>query len=103
MIPGINNLASVGSRPTCRIGKVIVSNASTTLISPLASANNTKHTFDGIGHEAVGAASKTKETKVSHVTSLRYNTITNPIPLLTQNPYINREITMAATKQRINI
>ena len=78
-MPWINSIPSVGSRPTCRIGKAIVSNS---MLGPLPSLYTSQ---------------EAKKDKV-HVTSLKYNTITNPLPLLTQNPYINQEITMAAHK-----
>jgi len=66
MIPGIHNIASVGSRPIYRTGVIISS--SPPLLSP----------------KYIEAMEKRDTTK--------YNTITNPMQGITQNPYILRDL-----------
>jgi hypothetical protein len=70
MVPGIYNLASVGSRPIYRTGVMITSN------SPM-----------GVSAKYVERTSDEKNERKE-----KYNTITNQIPQVTQNPYILKEM-----------
>jgi len=85
----MNNISSVGSRPTCRIGKAIVESNSA-LISPNVTGYNK-------------TSPKKDSEPMGHVMSLRYNPITNPIPLVTQNPYVYKEITSLSQRSNGNI
>ena len=70
MIPGIYNLASVGTRPIYRTGVMIANSP------PIPSAKAYEH--------------HNKSANV--LQSYRYNPITNQIPMLTSNPYILKEM-----------
>ena len=68
LIPGLTNLASVGTRPIYRTGVMIAN-------SP--NIGGGKANMDKVGKQSV---------------EVRYNPITNQIPMLTANPYIMKEM-----------
>jgi len=72
MIPGLYNLASVGTRPIYRTGVLIT---------------NSPNLGGSAKYDAASMESKGKSMKEQS-----YNTITNPYPTLTSNPYILREM-----------
>lgn len=65
LIPGINNIPSVGSKPTCKVGKTIVNNSLMSIPKLKSPITNEEIPF--------------------------YNPITNPVPRFTDNPYIMKE------------
>ena len=73
LIPGLYNLASVGTRPIYRTGVMIASSNSPPMNS--LKANPDRH-------------GNSKSISDSN----RYNPITNQIPMLTSNPYILKEL-----------
>jgi len=75
MVPGLYNLASVGTRPILRTGAIITNSPGLTQKSK---------------YEAIQRMEKqAKDT---------YNPITNPIPKMTQNPYLLREMQKRSIK-----
>ncbi len=82
LIPGINNIASIGSRPTCRIGKVIAGS----LLTPIVSS---KGMLAGVSRAGSSRGSAMSNSPLSR--SSIYNPISNPVPQFTQNPYIMRQ------------
>lgn len=83
MIPGINNINSIGSRPTCRGGRAIINGSFISPESMSTKAINSTYIATPI----------LKRTKY-------YNPITNPIPMISQNPYVVREVKNLIQNQR---
>ncbi len=120
MIPGLNNVESVGSKPTCRGGRAIVNSSLTVAVSPEGKSKpkldtsftpETKKEFanedctiaQSIGWVDSNPGSSPLGRERGSATPLgcnsrKYNPITNPIPGYMQNPYIMRERAMSQTQ-----
>jgi hypothetical protein len=117
LIPGINNVPSVGTRPTCRGGKAIVSSSLYGSRTPLAMPTDEGHVdrpaeppsklnksvceectplhraldMAGNGGHANLLGRAPGPAKSSNDWNAKYNPITNPIPNNVQNPYILKQ------------
>ncbi len=80
LIPGISNISSVGSKPTCRSGRSVLT---TTGYASLSPPKQPLRSGDG------------ERLQSPLGMSVGYNPITNPIPNFSQNPYILRQKQLA--------
>ena len=87
MIPGINNLSSVGSAPTLR--KAFKAQQT----SPMPGPNRYQNDLLRASQREISQIAKHTEspTRTKEEKSDAYNPITNPIPWQKQNPYIHHE------------
>lgn len=110
MIPGIYNLNTVGSTPLVRGAKQILNTnrASTDFLKDQGDINSNKtlgfnksmkflpaymeQTNNTIHNDIKEEITKKKEVDIQPD---RYNPITNPIPWMNHNPYINKDKTLA--------
>lgn len=83
MIPGLTNIPSVGSKPTCRGGKAI-----------LLSVESLNKSFD-VKQVATVPKTSSKIADLVKGGSVKYDPIINPIPNYIQNPYILKQKQMA--------
>eukprot|EP00831_Metopus_contortus_P041452 TRINITY_DN32533_c0_g1_i2.p1 TRINITY_DN32533_c0_g1~~TRINITY_DN32533_c0_g1_i2.p1 ORF type:complete len:146 (-),score=25.31 TRINITY_DN32533_c0_g1_i2:128-565(-) len=101
MIPGINNIPSIGSRPTCRGGKEIVNTSFMNVpSSEPRSTRKINASFDQRMFEEPKLDHASAKSVIPSPSSAwgKYNPITNPIPNFNQNPYIMRERVRATTE-----
>ena len=84
MVPGIFNIDSVGSRAIYRTGVMIAKSPSIGMSS--------KYMNEVRKLEEKKKAEKPDPSAMPNIISDRYNTITNPIPMATSNPYLMKQL-----------
>ena len=77
LIPGINNINSVGTKATCRAGSI---GAPGSIASYFPDKNENKMKL---------------ADQFSNYSTIQYNPITNPLPIYNQNPYIQKQMQKA--------
>ena len=87
MIPGIHNIASVGSKPLLRVANDDLYQAAKN--QPYFATKELNRSYKDLKSSIKPLGDFSQSTKV--IKSDKYDPITNPIPFVNQNPYIIRE------------
>lgn len=90
MIPGINNINSVGSRPILRVANDEFYETSTK--APAFALKDLNRSYKNL-HSTKSMVDRSKGSSPVRKND-KYDPITNPIPFVNQNPYIMKEKTM---------
>ncbi len=80
LIPGINNLQTIGTRPTCRVGHTIATDI-----------QNYAVYLHSYGQQPPAGKPESRAAVIPRKNEcawMSYNPITNPIPCCMQNPYL---------------
>ena len=97
MIPGIFNLPSIGSKPTCRGGRMIINSID---IYKAKINDNLRKMNGSINNEMVNNSPNKRSiltidillaSELNKSAGNIHNPITNPISGYSQNPYINKQ------------